>query len=97
MSIFQRLEEEASHDLTLVHGLRAGISTYCCELCGALVMARGDEVVLFHVPPLAASTEVRCDQGLQVDKAGDEGQDDRSLKAKLAKLEADDYERLKLT
>lgn len=57
---FDTMEEGAGHDLTLVSGPIAGVSTYYCEYCGALVMLKAMEVVLFHLPAGSASTAERC-------------------------------------
>lgn len=58
---FESLEEKAGHELTMVHGPLAGICSYYCENCGALVQMGGNsEKTLFHVPRGSLSTETRC-------------------------------------
>ena len=55
-NIFEDLEDLAGHKLTLAANMLAGVSTYYCENCGALIKLSssgrvgGPEVVLFHVP-----------------------------------------------
>lgn len=58
--IFEQLEDKAGHDLCHVAGPAAGISTYYCEGCGALVQLLKDEVRLFHVPAGSTSIEGQC-------------------------------------
>jgi len=62
---FEAFEQGAGHDLTRVEGPLAGVSTYCCENCGALVQIGGPDstLVLFHVPRGSVSTEGRCPPG----------------------------------
>jgi hypothetical protein len=88
--------ETAGHKLTLVQGLTAGISTYYCESCGALVKVGGPTsgLVLFHVVPGTLSTERKC---VPVGRVGDSPPDlsPASLKEKLQKLADEDMERLR--
>lgn len=89
MSVYERLEA-AGHDVTLVHGLTAGVSTYACERCGAVLLLRNDEVILFHVPQaLALSSEGRCHPGVPP-ASGHE-----LLRDKLNRLHAEDMERFR--
>lgn len=84
---FDAFEEDAGHELTMIHGPSAGISTYYCENCGALVQLDGHDLVLFHVPRGSESTETRC--------ATREGSAQPSLKDKLRDLFDKDYEKLR--
>lgn len=95
MDIFEELEK-AGHELTLIAGMVAGVSTYYCERCGALVQVGSSQWVLFelrlfHVPKGSWSTEKACKEA-----GGAVGTPDRqSLKAKLDALVEADYEKLK--
>lgn len=51
---------EAGHVVTLVSGPIAGISTYYCEHCGALMQAQQNWRILFHVPAGSKSTTSEC-------------------------------------
>lgn len=69
MSIFEELEDVAGHQLTMVAQMLAGVTTYCCEHCGALLKISSSgrsepELVLFHVPARNASTAKRCNTEL---------------------------------
>ncbi len=59
MSDFDVLEE-AGHDLSVVSGPMAGVSTYYCESCGALVLMRNVSIEVFHVPSGSQSSEKKC-------------------------------------
>lgn len=91
---FEEFEEGAGHDLTMTQGLLAGVSTYYCENCGALVQVGGPEngLVLFHVPRGSASTEKKC---VKAGNSAGNVHSKTTLKEKLKKLEAESYERLK--
>jgi len=86
---FESFEEVAGHALTLVQSMHAGVSTYYCERCGAIVMIGGPEskLLVFHVPPGSPSTEERCSKSWAVERP--------TLKSKLDALEQASYERLK--
>jgi hypothetical protein len=90
---FDAFEEGAGHDLTMTQGLFAGVSTYYCENCGAIVQVGGPEnaLVLFHVPRGSFSSERKCV------KAGSAtgGPSRSTLKEKLKKLEEESYERFR--
>jgi hypothetical protein len=94
---FEAFEEVADHELTLVQSMHAGVSTYYCEHCGAIVMVGGPDsgLLVFHVPPGSGSTEEQC--RMQHDEVGDtyrlKGRP--TLKSKLEVLEQASYERLK--
>lgn len=89
MSVYDRMEE-AGHDLVLVNGLQAGISTYACENCGALVKLRNGEVILFHVAPASATSRVdQCYPG-DPPPAGRE-----LLRDKMKRLDEDETERFR--
>jgi len=107
MDHYDRLEK-AGHDITLVQGMLAGISTYYCENCGALVQVGGPEskLILFHVPPGSLSTEELCMKvksnsgDLPVETAREVMQkwlarSHETLKDKLKKLQDESYERLR--
>ena len=51
--------EAAGHDLTLLSFL-AGVSTYFCEHCGAIVRGGPGDEVLFHAPRLVRTAEGAC-------------------------------------
>lgn len=89
---FDEFEETAGHELTMVQGLLAGVSTYCCENCGALVQIGGPEnkMVLFHVPRGSLSTEKKCV------RPGTGLFDSPTLKDKLRVLHEESMERLRL-
>lgn len=89
---FDDFEEKAGHKLTMVQGLLAGVSTYYCENCGALVRVGGPDhgLVLFHVPKGSWSTEKKCQRA-----GGAVGAKFKTLKEKLKELEDEDHERLK--
>lgn len=98
---FDAFEDGAGHDLTMVQGLLAGVSTYACEHCGALVQVGGPEnkLVLFHVPPGSRSTERQC---VRLDGAPGGGPNrrdgppaTRTLKDKLRKLQDESMDRLR--
>lgn len=91
---FDAFEEGAGHSLTMVQGLLAGVSTYYCENCGALVKVGGPEheLILFHVPQGSASTDKKC---VKAGTAAGNVHSKPTLKEKLKKLEAESYERLK--
>lgn len=59
---YDAFEGKAGHSITLVQGISAGVSTYYCENCGALVQIGGPEskLILFHVPPGSLSNEKMC-------------------------------------
>ncbi len=65
-NIYEDLEELAGHKLTLAANMLAGVSTYYCENCGALIKLSssgrvgGPEVVLFHVPNGSPSKQHDC-------------------------------------
>lgn len=90
MNVYDKLEE-AGHDLTLVAPMMAGVSTYYCENCGALIQLSSsaihgtNEVRLFHVFTESDSKEDCCIRVVPM----------ISLKSKLDALAAADYERLK--
>jgi hypothetical protein len=86
---FEACEERAGHQLTLLQGMMAGVSTYYCERCGALLQIGGSAsgLLLFHAPPGSGSTPVRCEDRSQ-------GLKGPSLKEKLKILQDMDYERL---
>jgi len=92
MDPFTRLEEFAGHDLTMVSGPNAGVSTYYCEGCGALIQlsGSGDRDILFHVPQGSPSTEEAC-----LPHVRGASEEVPSLKDKLRAREKADYERLK--
>jgi hypothetical protein len=100
--------EKAGHDITLIQGMLAGVSTYYCERCGALVQVGGPEskLILFHVPPGSLSNEKLCVRvhsnpaDLSTTKARKAlkarlARSDETLKAKLKKLQDESYERLR--
>jgi len=82
--------ERVGHDLTLLAGPLAGVSTYCCENCGALVLIAGPDLdlVLFHVHRSSRSTERECTGRLHP-RVRD------TLKAKLRQLTEKSYERMR--
>lgn len=90
---FEAFEEVAGHSLTLVQAMHAGVSTYYCESCGAIVMVGGPDVglLVFHVSPGSTSTEERCPP-VDVDCTV---VDCTTLKDKLDTLEQASYERLR--
>jgi hypothetical protein len=101
MNVYGRLEE-AGHDLTLAAGIRAGVSTYYCEHCGALVLLRDHDVLLFHAPMFSTATESECiAKGLPDPRAAARkirrvvGGDTElpSLKKRLDNLEAEEWRR----
>lgn len=81
--------DAAGHQLTAVSGLHAGYTTYCCEKCGALVIANMDGLQVFHAPPGNETTPEKCSRADLVIK------DETSLKAKIQQRDEADYERLK--
>ena len=89
MNVYDWLEQ-AGHEVTLVVGLQLGVSTYLCERCGALIKIRDSRVILFHVPPVnATSREDQC-------YPGDPLPGDRELlRDKLKKLNDEDMERFR--
>jgi hypothetical protein len=91
---YDEFEEKAGHELTMVQGLLAGVSTYYCENCGALVRVGGpySEMLLFHVPRGSLSTESQC---VKAGSAAGNVHTKETLQEKLAKLEREDYEKLK--
>ncbi len=91
---YDEFEQTAGHDITLVQGMQAGVSTYYCENCGALVQVGGPEskLILFHVPRGSLSTERKCVKG----GSGVANVHSKvSLKEKLKNLQEADYERMK--
>jgi hypothetical protein len=91
---YEAFEEKAGHELTMTQGLMAGVSTYYCENCGALVQVGGPEnkLILFHVPRGSASTETKC---VKPGNAAGNKHSKLSLKEKLKELERQSYERLR--
>lgn len=87
MSIYEDLEDKAGHDLTLVAGLHAGVSTYYCENCGALVLTRNGDIEVFHTHRGSLSEQGECHNDVPTDA--------KSLKEKLQEMQQRDYERLK--
>lgn len=59
-NVFQKLEDEAGHELTLISGPLAGVSTYWCENCGAVAFIRGDNLDIFQVPATSRLEETCC-------------------------------------
>lgn len=57
MTDFDKLTD-AGHILTLVQGLVAGVSTYYCERCGALLQT--GPMPIFHLPASSKSREDKC-------------------------------------
>jgi len=51
---------EAGHLLTIVSGPIAGVWTYYCDRCGALMQTQQDWRILFHVPAGSKSTASAC-------------------------------------
>jgi hypothetical protein len=89
MDVFEELEK-AGHALTLVTGMTAGVSTYYCEGCGALVQVAHEGLRLSHVPKGSWSTAKACKPA-----GGAVGAERSSLKQKLDALTEADYEKLK--
>lgn len=58
--ILEELEDVAGHSLCHICGPIAGISTYYCEGCGALVQIRNSAIRLFQVPVGSPSSETLC-------------------------------------
>lgn len=87
MSDLDDLEEDG-HDLTVVHGPSAGVTTYFCENCGALIQLEGFKLVLFHMAKGPDSTGVPCARRVDVPAL-------ETLKEKLADLFDKDYEKLR--
>lgn len=85
MNVYDRLEK-AGHDVVLVNGLSAGVSTYVCENCGALFKLRNDEVILFHAHPASAASESSCQHSPPTPSIH------RTLREKVKKLEDDNME-----
>lgn len=54
--------EAGGHTLTLVAGIRAGVSTYWCENCGAVYLSHlgNDEHDVFYVPLFSTATKEKC-------------------------------------
>lgn len=52
--------EKLGHELTMVAPMHAGISTYYCEKCGALVTFYQGNMRVFHVPPGSPSKLSQC-------------------------------------
>lgn len=92
MSVYDRFER-ARHELVLVCGMSVGVSTYCCERCGALVKLQNDEVILFFVPKTSTSAEDDCQPPPALLKP--RGPAHVPLKDRLEKLEQEDWTRLK--
>lgn len=90
---FEAFEEVAHHALTLVQAMHAGVSTYYCEHCGAIVMVGGSDsgLLVFHTPPGSDSTVEEC--RMQHDEVGDAYRlkDRPTLKAKIEALRQADY------
>jgi hypothetical protein len=87
VNVYDRLEE-AGHDITLVVGLQAGVSTYFCERCASIIQLRSDEIRLFHSGGHGA-TESKCAA------RGMRPQEGQRLGDKLRRLEAEDMERFR--
>lgn len=88
MNVYDRLEK-AGHDPVLVNGLQAGVSTYVCENCGALIKLRNDEVILFHLPPNSPARQALCERKAVTWSVNG------TLRSKLKKLDEEDMERFK--
>jgi hypothetical protein len=102
-NVYDKLEE-AGHDLTMIMGLIAGVSTYMCERCGGLVKVKsGSTVQLFHVPPGNPSTVDKCSQPRPTSSmfpldeilANVQRQAGRPLLAKLMAIEEAEHELLR--
>lgn len=94
MSVYDRMEE-AGHDLVMVAPLRAGVSTYYCDRCGALVLLASQAVKLFHVAHgNGTSREDQCYPGRPRDVNQGDGEDE-PLRDKLRKLDEEDAERFR--
>jgi hypothetical protein len=91
---FDDFEEKAGHELTMVQGLMAGVSTYYCENCGALLRVGGPEhdMILFHVPKGSLSTEKKC---VRAGTASGNPHTKTTLKEKFKKLDEESMERLR--
>lgn len=88
MNIYDRLDE-AGHQLTHFDGPHVGRSSYYCEKCGSLVILAGETVKVFHAPAGSRSETFWCRlPATYVTPA-------QTLKAKLAALDDEDYERLR--
>lgn len=51
MSIWDQLEEQAGHALTIVAAMTVGYSTYVCEKCGAFVLVNSGRLQIFPRRP----------------------------------------------
>lgn len=94
---YDDFEEKAGHKITLVQGLHAGVSTYYCENCGALVQVgqnsvENDALILFHLPHGSLSTKDKCVPGPTQEP---NPRYYTTLREKLKKLEQESYDRLK--
>lgn len=98
---FGLFEEATGHALTLVQSMRAGVSTYYCEHCGAIVVVGGPDsgLLVFHVPTGSISTEDRCRPPVHTWLTwlmlGFPVKDRPTLKSKLEALDRASYERLR--
>jgi hypothetical protein len=88
---YDAFEGKAGHEITLIPGLHAGVYTYYCENCGAIVQVGGPEskLILFHVPRGSHATDRKCV------KAGSAVANAHSKVSLKEKLEEADNVRLK--
>lgn len=94
MNVYDWLEE-AGHDIVLIAGLQAGVSTYYCDRCGAIVLIADHGIKLFHVAHgNGTSREDQCYPGRPRDVKQGDGEDE-PLRDKLKRLHDEDMERLR--
>ena len=93
MNVFNRLEGEDGHKLTLLGNPVPGASLYYCEVCGALVIIDGQDIRMFHPTPGSESSIEICfaPEAIHTLPIPEE----RLLSTKLKKLRDDDYELMK--
>jgi hypothetical protein len=84
MTDFDALEK-AGHDLTMLAPMLAGITTYYCERCGAVVTIGKGVMRVFHLPPGSPSKTSQC---VELPLTPGNGRP-RTLKSKLA--DEDDF------
>ncbi len=90
---WDKLEDDAGHNLTHCGMLGPGTQLYFCENCGAFMLTRhqrdGDGIQVFHLPPHSTATQDKCLPAYAKEP------ESTTLKDKLAALREADLERLK--